>query len=317
MDMRAPCLATARQQSCGWSAVVFGRNEAAAIGDCIRALARAGEGQGLHITVLLNGTTDASAEEAVAAFRQSRQPGRVFTIEHGDKANAFNQFARHLRPRSDLHFFVDAYAAVAPDALRHLHAALQAAPRAHAAAALPSTGRSAARLRRIMLEHGGLHGSLFAMRDAFLERMVARGLRLPLGFYRGDGLIGSFVMHDLDAAHGGWLAERLVLAPEATWSAPTLQPWRWRDWRRHFRRQVQQARGRLQWASLREVIYPHGFTALPEDADARVLRWLEEDPNRTPRLWRDPFAVLALAEMRAGRPRQDLMPRLLAQWGVS
>lgn len=309
MDMAPP-----RTTTC-WSAAVFARNEAATIGDCIRALARARGDAALHVTIVLNGTTDHSAEAALAALREAGQPGRVFAIAQGDKANAFNQFIRHLRPPAQAHVFVDGYAAVAPDALRRLHAALDAHPAAQAAAALPSSGRSAPTLRAAMLRDPGLHGSLFALRDGFLDRVVAQGLRLPLGLYRGDGLLGSFVLHDLDASGGGWRTERLALVPEATWSAPSLRPWRGRDWRRLWRRLIQQARGRLQWAALREDIYPHGFAALPEDADARVLRWVAAEPAaRTPRPWRDPFAALALSEMRRPRPVADLAPRLVAAW---
>jgi hypothetical protein len=309
MDMTYPRTTTA------WSAVIFARNEAPTLGPCIRALARAAEDAQLQVTVLLNGTTDNSAEAALTALREARQPGRIFAIARGDKANAVNQFVHHLRPPAPAHVFVDAYAAVAPDALRHLYAALSAQPGALAAAALPSSGRSAEALRAAMLRNPGLHGSLFALRDSFLDRVVAQGLQLPLGLYRGDGLLGSFVMHDLDAAEGGWKTERLALVPEATWTAPSLQPWRVRDWRRQWRRLIQQARGRLQWAALREDIYPHGFSALPQDADARVLRWVAADPGRrTPRPWRDPFAALALAEMRRPSPTADLAPRLVAEW---
>lgn len=297
-----------------WSAAVFGRNEAASIATCLTALARAGEGAALEVTVLLNGTTDDSARRALDALAKAGQRGRVYAIPQGDKANAFNQFVHQLRPAAPMHVFVDAYAAVQPQSLRRLHAALEANPMAQAAAALPSAGRSAARLRADMLEYGGLHGSLFALREDFLARMVEGGLRLPLGLYRGDGLLGCLVLHDLDATGGGWRRERLALVPEASWSAPTLQPWRWRDWRRQWRRLVQQARGRLQWAALREDIYPGGFTALPEDADARVVRWVAADPRaRAPNPWRDPFAALALAEMRRPAPRAGLAPRLIGE----
>jgi glycosyltransferase involved in cell wall biosynthesis len=291
--------------------VVFARNEAAAIGPCLRALARAGDGADLELCVVLNGSTDASAANAAAALRGAGQRGRIWSIAEPDKANAINQFIHALRPPAEACFFVDAYAEVAPDALAWLHAALAAHPAAQAAAALPSTGLSARRLRRAMLRQPGLHGSLFALRGSFLDRMAAQGLRLPLGFYRGDGLIGSLVLHDLDAMAGGWREDRLVLEPRATWRVMPGRPWRLTDLQRHWRRLIQQGRARLQWPAVRAAIYPGGFAALPEDADAHVLRWIEG--AKPPRLWRDPFAALALARMRAAPPRQDLTPRLLLE----
>lgn len=297
-----------------WSVAVFGRNEAASIADCLRAIAQAGQGQAPHVTVLLNGTTDDSPARAAQALRDEGLPGRVYDIPHGDKSHAVNLFLHDVRPRAETYFCVDAYARMRPDALRHLAASLAARPAALAAAAMPSTGRSAAALRRMMLDQSGLHGSLFALRGGFVDRLVAAGLRLPVGLYRGDGMLGAFVLHDLDAAQGGWDTGRIAMTPEASWTTSGWQPWRWRDLRRHLRRLVQQGRGRLESAAMRSVIYAGGFPALPARAETMVLAWIAADAAaRTPRLWRDPFAWLALARLRqSGVPAPDsLRPRLL------
>jgi hypothetical protein len=298
----------------GWSIAVFGRNEAASIGDCLRAIARAGQGHAPHVTVLLNGTTDGSTALAAQAMRAEGLGGCVYDIPHGDKSHAMNLFLHELRPPAETYFCVDAYARVRPDALRHLAARLAAQPRALAAAAVPSTGRSAPALRRMMLEQSGLHGSLFALRAGFVDRLVAAGLRLPVGLYRGDGMLGAFVLHDLDAAQGGWDTGRIAVAPEASWTTPDWQPWRWRDLRRHLRRLVQQGRGRLESAAMRSIIYERGFAGLPSQADAMVLGWIGADPAaRTPSLRRDPFARLALARLRQSAPpsADALRPRLV------
>jgi len=284
--------------ACRWSAAVFGRNEAPAIAGCLHALGRAGGGD-LHVTVLLNGSTDGSAEIAGAALQASGLRGRVYAIPLGCKANAFNQFVHRLRPPAETYFCVDAYVEVAPEALRRLAHRLEGSPEANAAAAVPTAGRSAARLRQQMLMHSGLHGSLFALRGGFVERIAALGLSLPAGFYRGDGLLGSFALHDLDAVKGGWRVERR------------------RDIGRQFNRRVQQARGRLQWAALRHAIYPAGYGALPDDADRLTLDWIAAAPaERAPKPWRDPFAMLALRRMRSGAAGQDRAARLLAEVGA-
>ncbi|WP_338663922.1 glycosyltransferase family A protein [Pararoseomonas sp. SCSIO 73927] len=317
MPLDGPLPAEARSGRAEWSAAVFGRNEAPFIAGCLRALAAAGSGRDLHVTVLLNGTTDDSAVRAAAALRGAGLRGRVFLIPQADKANALNHYIHALRPRAETGFFVDAYAAVEPDALTRLAAGLLAHPAARAAAAVPSTGRSAAALRRRMRAEPGLHGSLFALRGGFLDRIAAAGVRLPLGLYRGDGLIGSLVLHDLDTARGGWRTERLVVEERATWRAPRLNPLRWRDARRHLHRLVQQGRGRLQWTALKDALYPAdgregGFRAMPGDADRHVLEWIARAPaEREPRPWRDPFAALALRRMRSAPPWGDLTPRLI------
>lgn len=293
-------------------------NEAAHLRDCLRALAVAGRGLRMDVTVVVNGSTDRSAEVATAAMRETGLRGRVCQIAYADKSNAFNQYVYRLRVAAPVHVFVDAYATVAPDALSLLLQALRNAPLAHAAAAVPSSGRSARHLRDQMLEVPSIHGSLFAMRGAFLDRIAGQNVRLPLNFYRGDGLISSLVLHDLDAQSGDWQHQWMVVEPRATWTAPTLRLWRWRDARRQLRRLVQQARGRLQWHPVKGAIYQGGFAAMPPQADQATLDWLQAIPaSHHPRWWRDPFATLAVRRMRAlppAPPEQDLLPRVVARF---
>lgn len=311
----------ARTQPVDWAVAVFAHNEASFLPRCLDALARAGQGQTLDVNVVLNGSTDASPDVAMAAMRRLGLRGRIVLIPEADKSNALNQYIHRLRAPAPLHAFVDAYAAVMPDSLRLLAQALRDAPDALGAAAVPSTGRSAALLRQQMLEHPGLHGSLFMLRGGFVERVADLGLRLPLHFYRGDGLLSSMVLHDLDAHGGGWVPGRIVVEPRATWDGPVLRLWRWNDLRRYWRRRLQQARGRLQWPALRQVLYDPaqtGFAALPPEADALTLSWLAEAPaERTPRWWRDPFGALALRRMRQTPPpppEDRLLPRVLMEF---
>lgn len=297
-----------------WSVAVVGRNEAARIGACLRAIAAAQRGDAsLHVTVLLNGTTDASPDLAAEALREEGLTGAVYVVPHGDKSHALNLFLHELRPPADVYFCIDAYAGIWPDALLHLARRLEARPDALAAAAVPSSGRSATTLRNLMLERSGLHGSLFALRGAVVERLAAAGLRLPIGLYRGDGLLGAFLMHDLDAQRHGWENWRIAVEPAASWTTPQWQPWRWRDLRRHLRRLVQQGRGRLETAALRGTIQESGFATLPAHADALLRRWIAADPaTRRPSLWRDPFAWLALRRLDQSPPAEEaLRPRLL------
>ncbi len=299
------------------SVAIFGRDEAEHIGACLHAVAVAGKATqaSLHVTVLLNGSRDASADVAAAAIRESGLEARLYSIPHADKTNAINQYLHALRPRAALHVFVDAYATVRSDALAWLSLRLAEHPAAQAAAAMPSEGRSAAAMRAEMHRHPGLHGSLFALRGSFVERLAVAKIRLPVGLYRGDGLLGAMVMLDQDAASGGWLTERLILVPEASWAAPAWQPWRWRDVQRHLQRKLRQGRARLEWAALRPLIYRDGFAALPRDAGQMVMAGFGSGkPHRAPSFWRDPFASVALARIRQSGPPpapEALLPRLL------
>lgn len=284
-----------------WSVVIFARNEQAGIGRCLRSIALASAGRDVHVTMLLNGTTDGTATAAASAARRTDLTMTMFTIRFADKSNAINQFLHVLRPAAAVYFFVDAYAAVLPTALSELARALDAEPGANAAAAVPSTGRSAAALRSQMVEEHGLHGSLFALRYSFVERLVIAGLRVPIGLYRGDGLIRSFLMHDLDAFQP-WEPARVAVVPTATWQTVGLSPLRLRDAQRLWSRAVRQGQGRLESATIKSRIYAGGFNALGAFAGPMIREWIAEDPRaRKPSVWRDPFAALALGKAERAR----------------
>ena len=265
------------------SVAVFARNEAAGLQDCLRALDVALDGQDASLTVVLNGTTDDSAGAVRRFAGAARHPVRLFDIPFADKSNAWNQYVHALAPSGGqgtaLHVFVDAYATVTPGSIRALAAALAETPRALAAAALPSCGRSAPAQRSQMRRSPSLHGSLHALRGDFLDRVRAAGIRLPVGLYRGDGLIGSLVVHDLDAVANPWNIDRIVLAEAATWTVAPLSPFRPRDLQRLWNRRIQQARGGFEDAALRECIYSDNLTGLPPFADQMVADWLVRNPS--------------------------------------
>jgi hypothetical protein len=289
-------------QRFAWSVAVFARNEDAAIPECVRSIGRAaGDGPGdgnVHLTIVLNGTTDNSVAAACSAMQGAGLPGRVYRIPFADKSNAWNQFVHAVRPPASTYFFVDAYAMVDQQAFALLGARLDDDRCANAAAATPSAGRSAARLRDTLQAQGGLHGSLFALRGEFVERLAALGIRLPVGLCRGDGLIGSLAMHDADALGKAWHPARVAVVPAATWRVRPLSPWRRQDLMRQWRRMIQQGRGRLEFNAIKDIIYREGFQALPAFADQMILDWIAHDPARhRPVLHRDPFAVLALRQI--------------------
>lgn len=298
---------------------VFGRNEAPSIERCVAALAATDTPHALDVAIILNGSTDGSADIAVTACRHHALACRVVTIRHADKANAINQYLHALRPDAGAYVFVDAYAAVAPDAIARLTHALATHPHANAAAAVPSTGRSAAALRATMLAQPSMHGSLFALTSDFVARIAARGLRLPVGLYRGDGLLGSFALHDLDAATTAWDTRRIVVVPEATWTTRPLKPWLGSDLGRHVRRLIRQGRGRLENAAIKRLIYPGGFEALPGDANRMLIDVTAAHPAMMPRWWRDPAAWIALRDATRAPPIDPaaLQPLIVARFGAA
>ncbi|MCB1972160.1 MAG: glycosyltransferase family 2 protein [Geminicoccaceae bacterium] len=284
-----------------WSVSVFAKNEEDSVSSCLAAVDAALAGSPSVVTVIVNGSTDRTFER-VCRYRDGRRPDmRAFRSSLASKANAWNSFVHDLKPEADLYFFVDAYARVEPDAFRRLAAALERHPQAHAATSVPTTGRSASLVAGNSIEHGGLHGTLHVLRREFVDGIVHRGIRQPFGLYRGDGLIGAMAMHDFDARRNRWDKQRVAVVTEPTWHHRPLSPFRRKDLERHFNRLVMQARGRLENAAIRDIIYKDGFEALPQHADAMIGDWLSRQSAATLlRLWLEPFTALAMRKLRPG-----------------
>jgi glycosyltransferase involved in cell wall biosynthesis len=260
---------------CDISVAVFCHNEAARIGACLKSIAASGRGFRLGVTVIANGTTDDSVPRAQSAVEDANLPAHIYTIAHGDKSNAINHSFYTLRQRAKLHVFVDAYAIVAPNAFSGFAAMLSSHHEAVAATGIAGNGRTMAAATEETLRDGGrLHGQLHAFRPAFLDRLTEAGLFLPIGLYRGDGLLGSMACHDLDPLDNPWEPSRIKGTVEAVYEIPRLSPFRPADIRRQYRRKLRQMRGLLENAALMSVIYSKGFTGLPQYADEMISDWL-------------------------------------------
>lgn len=157
---------------------------------------------------------------------------------------------------------------------------------------------------------GRLHGQLHGLRRDFIDRLVGRGIRLPIGLYYGDGLVGSMAMHDLNSLNIEWDTSRIVGLSDASYEIPTLSVFRVRDLRRQFNRKIRQMRGRLENAAIREIIYMSGYEGLPEYSDDMIRAFLAEHDDPPVSLPDRPF--MALAKRQARRVVRPSPERLTA-----
>jgi hypothetical protein len=298
-----------------WNVAVFCRNESRSIAGCIESIAGASRGRSTLVTLIVNGSSDDSAALALDTASKCGVAIAVHAIAYGDKANAINCFFYTLREPARYYFFIDAYVKIGPDALAAMETCLATRPDVVAATGVAVNGRTMYRGTASTLNDGGrLHGQLHALRRDFIDRLVAKRLRLPIGLYYGDGLIGSMAMHDLDPLRIEWEPKRIAGGPEATYAIPTLSAVSVRDMRRQFQRKVRQMRGRLENLAIRSIVYERGYEGLPEFADDMVKAYLAEHGRpRTSRFDR-PFQILALREISAAhRPGLALLEPVLVR----
>lgn len=294
---------------------VFAHSEGRTIRACVEALDRACEGRAARISVLLNGTTDDSIQ-VLQSLDLSHSVLQVYLIPELDKSNAINQFLYVIRHRSaGVHFFVDGYATVTPGALRALADALAVDKHAYIASGVPLTGRSASAVAdEVRQGKGNVRGALFAMRPEFASRIVAERICLPLGLYRGDGLLGAMAKHDLSVPNTPWDVSRVIGVLAGTYTFRPLSPFRWNDIKRQYRRKIRIALGKIQNEMIREIVYQNGFSALPHHSREFVIRWLQKQPRSSLGFLRDGlFTHLAVRQgLAAGSPRA-LTPELVFQ----
>jgi hypothetical protein len=289
--------------ACDISVTIFCHNEAGRIAACVQSVASAGRNIHLGLTVIANGTRDSSIACATAAIDATRLPARIYEIAHADKSNAINHSFGALRQAARLHVFVDAYAVIARDTFTGFATVLSRHHEAVAATGIAGNGRTMKAATEETLEKGGrLHGQLHAFRPAFLDRLVAAGLKLPIGLYRGDGLLGSMACHDLKPLENPWVSQRVKGTTEAVYHIPQLSPFRPADVLRQFRRKIRQMRGRMENAAMQEIIYGQGFEALPHTADEMILAWLAKGGTLPTAPADRPFMALALRRVRGAQP---------------
>jgi hypothetical protein len=296
-----------------WNIAVFCRNERYYIGDCIEAIAGAIRDRNAVLTIVVNGSSDGSAVLAREAALRYGLPCRIYMLAFGDKANAINQFFYRIREDAKLYFFVDGYTKISSTAFQAMDRCLSDRPDVLAATGVAANGRTMPLATPAALDGGGqLHGQLHALRRDFIDRLVGRGIRLPIGLYYGDGLVGSMVMHDLDPRHVEWKTARIAGLADASYEIPTLSLYRLRDLRRQFSRKIRQMRGRLENAAIRSIVYHAGYEGLPEYSDDMIESFLIEHGTPRVRLPDRPFMALAKRHLgRMHRPDPDqLIPAL-------
>ena len=249
-------------------------------------------------------------EAIVREYSRKRPEVHLVSIALGDKCNAWNVFVHDTVPAScggrDVYFFMDGDAAAAPGAFEAMARALDNTPYANAAAAVPLTGRNAARDCEAMLREHALVANLYSLRGSFVDRLQEHRVRVPLKLEGDDGMIGAFVKWDLKPATNGTDDERIVVCPDAGFRFEPFTPMRLNDWKVYWTRAVRYGRRNYEFRLLGPLIEGQGLSAIPVDvtdiypkAESLSLRW------------QGPYTVtnwVALRQMRKiGRQRSSVV----------
>lgn len=283
--MRTPgsLVTPADDAAASWPVMVLAHNEERHIAKCLDSIFAADSDRRFDVFVMANGCNDGT-EEVVRDYASRRPEVRLVSIAMGDKCNAWNVFVHDTVarkcPHRDIYFFMDGDATAAPGAFSALAAGMHDTPHAHAAAAVPLSGRNAERDREAMLREHALVANLYALRGAFVERLRQMSVRLPLKLEGDDGMVGAFVKWDLDPMNNGTDDGRVVVCSDAGFQFESFSPMRPTDWKMYWKRAVRYGRRNYEFRLLGPLIEKEGLAAIPLDvhdiyprAQSLTLRW--------------------------------------------
>ena len=263
--------------------MVLAHNEERHIAACLDSIFAADPRLRFSIYVMANGCTDRT-ENIVKEYARCRPQVRLVSIARGDKCNAWNAFIHETIPMNcpgrAVYFFMDGDARAVKGSFTAMMCALEASAYAHAASAVPASGRNVERDRREILEEHGLVANLYALRGSFVERLRAAGIRIPISLEGDDGLIGILAKWDLAPERNGVDHGRIVPCTDAAFEFEPMSVFRPADWRSYWKRAIRYGRRRYEFELLGPRLKEHGVAALPKDirelychANTLKLRW--------------------------------------------
>jgi glycosyltransferase involved in cell wall biosynthesis len=265
-----------------WPVMILAHNEEKHIVACLDSLFSAEYGRRFEIFVMANGCTD-STETVVNEYSRAHEGVNLISIPLGDKNNAWNVFVHEVVPQRlpdrEIYFFMDGDARACQRALTEMASGLRENPYAHAASALPTSGRSMRKDRADMLKDRGLVANLYSLRGTFVKELVRKKVRLPLKLEGDDGLLGALIKWDLDPGKP-WDTNRIVPCPKAGFTFESF-PWTSPShWGAYWRRMVRYGRRKYEFELLGKKLKSEGIGALPADitelypqSSTLKLRW--------------------------------------------
>lgn len=299
------------------SAVILASRENASILiKTLGAVAAASE-DGTQIDVIVNGNPlllqEMDAYLKGQSFAKDKRPVRLWGIQLGDKANAFNEYFYRIFDGADLVYFVDGYARPYGDSFRSMARKVMADAEALGGSGVPSTGRTAKWLRQEMAG-GGIHGNLFCIKGETVADMTRLSFRIPVGFYKTDATIGSFLYFNMNPAEYAWSYSRILVDMDASWETDEKRWWRWSDVKSTFMRRKRRAQGDIENKAFEYFItkvYRPGMK-FPDFSLDLIKLWKNENPKSADLLiGKSRLHVRAYEAICQSRPQQDPAAQLV------
>ncbi|MBK7646012.1 MAG: hypothetical protein IPJ12_02250 [Betaproteobacteria bacterium] len=210
----------------------------------------------------------------------------VWSIKLADKGNAWNTHIHKIWRDNGLDVvYIDGYVRVDPSSIDSICRSMLL-PEALGSSGLPSIGKSAKAIRKEMLKNGGFHGNFCGISHRAMKVIKTKDIRIPIGMYRVDSIMGAFLSFGLDNVTNPWLPKKYIpIAIDATWHVDEKRWFRVKDILAFFKRKRRQAKGIIENAALKYhlVILKIPLNELPRHINQIISRWYldNEDGAKT------------------------------------
>lgn len=279
--------------------MVLAHNEERVIRACLDSIFASDPERAFEVFVMANGCSDRT-EDIVRAYGGQRPEVHLVSIALGDKCNAWNVFVHETVPQfgldAEVYFFMDGDATATPGSFSAMARALEQHAAAHAASAVPVSGRNAARDAREIIDEHGLVANLYSLRGSFVKRLQQLGVRIPLKQEGDDGLIGALVKWDLEPRNVVFDDALIVPCADAGFAFEPMSLSRPADWIAYWKRAVRYGRRLYEFQLLGPKLKAEGLAGMPRDITELYRR-----ADTLPLLWNGPYTLsnwVALREMR-------------------
>lgn len=260
----------------GVAVAIFAHQEERRIGACLASLPLDRADTVYH--VLVNGSTDATTARARQAAA-GRAHVQVHDITRGGKSRTWNHLVHNLLDGADQAvILLDGDARIAPGSIDALAHSVKG-DGVNAAAGMPLNGRMAAHYRHLLSTDGGLFGDLYALSGDFVNRIRARGLRLPDDLIGDDGLVAAWAHTDLQS-DAAWQRGRIVACEEAGFLCDPVRLASPASWRMQYRRMTNYSLRFFQNRIISDIMGREGPDGLPRELRDLYAAWL---PRLAPR----------------------------------
>ena len=273
-----------------WAVVIFASRESVCeLVNTVRA-ARIAAGQRPKIDIIVNGN---SALAFAVAEKFTTEPSpllcghfRVWFLSVADKANAWNEYIRHIWSGETISFFIDGYVRLNPDAISLLGGGVALASEALGGTGVPKITTKVDSSGQPSFARG-FHGNFCCIKGSAMEEMRRRHIALPFGLYRVDSLMGAFLNIGLDSSNA-WVENRILVHPAASWQTDQKLWWHFGDIGAQIKRVFRQSRGVLENFAVRDHLRTRKQSpeSLPATASELVLSWALRCPDQAAAVFR-------------------------------